>query len=216
MTPPPVPPEELEAWHQALLRGDHAADERICRTLLPWLSQRLRDKYWPRFPALRLEPENAAFAANDTLSGFIRNPRTFRPECGVPLAAYFRMDAERNLLDRVRRAGHRCDREEKGDVEFWDLVPASASAAGTSPADLVASAEEREQLMAQLKCHFRDPLEWKLVCVMLDGGRHLEAYAQALGFTLPLTPEQEEDVRKHVHAVHQKLHRLRPKLKRPE
>ena len=112
-----IPSGREAALHARLLGGDEFAAEAIVIELRQQLEQSLRYSF-----------NNASLdaivdAVEDALLEYIRRPQSFDSARGVPLYAYLRLAAARNLRDTLRSDARRKARERRYADDLTRRVP---------------------------------------------------------------------------------------------
>jgi DNA-directed RNA polymerase specialized sigma24 family protein len=197
-----LPPDDAGLL-QRLRERDPIAPVELCERFLPLL---LDDRRWVR-GATRDEHliEEAVHVA---LFDFIRRPHAYKPSL-MPLLPYLRRAARGDLLNAISREQRHARR--RAPLEAVELRPPAGNDQ-QSPPDLPGGVS-RELLVRRLRAALPDPRDWEAMCLLIDGVRKTEPYADLYGLTdLPLA-EQRIAVKRHKDRLKQRARRLGIRLR---
>lgn len=119
-----IPSDREAALHAQLLQGDERAAEAIVVELRPRLEQSLRHSF------RRASHDAIVDAVEDALLEYVRKPQSFDPARNVPLHAFLRLAAARNLRDTLRSDARREARERRYADDLAQRSPTSGSPPG--------------------------------------------------------------------------------------
>jgi RNA polymerase sigma-70 factor (ECF subfamily) len=148
-----------------------------------------------------VDEELVADAVTDTILALITHPSSYDPQRGN-LSSYLWMSARGDLNNALERRNRQRDREIPTDpVElladkrnFGMEAPASESGMETEIGQALASAT--------------DPLDRRMLVLMLHGERRTEAYAEVIGVADRTPPEQRRIIKRHKDRIKKRLRRL--------
>lgn len=182
--------------HYRLMAGDDViVTSEIAEALLPPLIGRLRRRFFWHSDQHMIEEQ-----AGQSLLNYFSRPAIFDPTKGT-LLGFLKMDASRNILDIIR-----AERRKK-DVEV-PLVYAEYLVTGESDGpDWEIIRSDLSPVLRQLDARLTDPLDRRLLALMVDGERSTGAYAVELEIQHLEQHEQERVVKRHKDRLKKKLQR---------
>ncbi len=204
----PIEHQWQEEIHRRLLAGDPLASEELCDRLLEPLILYLRKRVvW----FVGGDETVLVDAAIDALIEYIVQPRGFDPNRGKSLFGYLCMAAHRDTLNSIksiqRRSGRTVSLDVENDEGSWNRDIEDPHA--PDGLDLTLLKENTKELQGWLQRVVPDPVERKVVYLMVEGERRTEAFAEVLGLqNLPL-PEQRQRVKRVKDRLVKRLRRTR-------
>jgi len=175
--------EAILALHRRLLDGDRVASEESARLLLVRLAETTQRQY------PRLDDQLVADAVVDALLDYFEEPaRADERGHGGPWA-FLKQAAWRNAANLHRGSKRRQEREQRWTGESDSSPVADDSALGK----LIEGDDqgERDRRVKQLMAMLSDDADRAVLRLRLDGERHLDAFAIALGITgLPVAKQR--------------------------
>ncbi len=200
-------PEFGNAIHARLLAGDRSARADAAVAYLNLLRQRLQARY----PGIR-DPSLLDDAAADALLDFLEHPERFDPTRS-DLFRYLLMSARgdlRNALDKERR------REAKGisllPVEEVEDVRNQIQEDHEEMLDAL-GVDTLEELRTLTEGAITDPVDRRILELMLEGERDTAVFAEVLGLKDADPHEQEREVKRHKDRIKVRLKRLGERLR---
>lgn len=192
--------------HQRLLKKDPIAPSELVENYIKPLVLTLGRQ----FPNLD-DPHFVHDAAVDALLNYAQHPERFNPEKGT-LSSYLLMSARGDLMNRLKSEGRRRQREVHiKDVELQpDLWNISLEERGNIELPLGLSMADIESQVEEI---ITDPIDRKLLELMLDGERQTRCYAEVLGITHLRMDEQRRQVKRAKDRLIKRLQRLGEKLR---
>jgi RNA polymerase sigma-70 factor, ECF subfamily len=180
--------ERLGSLHALLLSGDPSAADGIVMELMPLLERSLCRSF-------RNATRDAVIdAVEDALIEYLAHPHRFDPGRGVPLHAYLRLAAARNLQNRLRSDVRRHVREQEYAAEIArrskECVPHLAPG----------------KRVAILPC---DRFEIAAARAWLAGERRTEQLAKLLGASELVDSEQRRTVKRFKDRLLKRIERMR-------
>jgi hypothetical protein len=202
--------QELEL-HTRLLAGDKVASDEVARAFLLPVVERLRRRF------RRLDDETLVQdAASDAILSYVERPAQYNPK-RKRLLGYLVMSADgdlRNALDSQRR---RATREVTTDsVELYlearniDWEEANEVGEHDDDAMSVSDIAEVKRKVAEV---ITDPVDLRLVELMLRGERRTKAFAKVLGIAALDELEQRRIVKQAKDRLKKRLVRLGVRLR---
>lgn len=201
--PAPVPTtnSDLEL-HQRLLTGDVTASAEIASAYLEPLTARLKARYgWLDDPHL---PEEAAITA---LLNYLQYPQQYKPE-ERSLEAYLVMAAYGDLKNELTKRAR--ERKVQGGSQVVELDAPGAEYQVGGDSEL--TVEEQVAILvspvwAQLDELVTNPLDRKLVQLIMDNVRETAVFSDVLGISGLPFEEQERQVKRHKDRLKKQLRR---------
>lgn len=175
------------ALHARLLAGDLTAPAELATRYLPDLVRVLKNRH----ADVAARDESIVLdAATDALLGYALSPSDFDPD-RRRLTGYLYMSADGDLRNALAKAWKEARREIVfSPVELLDL---DRNTEDTNPG---ARNLDEQVLWARICTVVPDPLEQRVVALMIDGTRETEAYAVVLGLSDRPPSEQARDVKR--------------------
>jgi RNA polymerase sigma-70 factor (ECF subfamily) len=190
------------ALHHRLIAGDDVVvTSEIAEALLLPLIERLRRRFYWHSDQHLIDEQ-----AGQSLLNYFLRPASFDPAKGT-LLGFLKMDASRNIMDIIR-----AERRKK-DVEV-PLAYAEYLVGGQFDGpDWEIIRRELSPVLQQLDARLTDPLDRRLLALMIEGERGTRAFAAELGIQHLEQHEQERVVKRHKDRLKKRLQR---ELKRRE
>ncbi|MCC6188200.1 MAG: sigma-70 family RNA polymerase sigma factor [Anaerolineales bacterium] len=204
-TPEPTVASSLNpglVLHQRLLAGDVTASAEIANAYLEPLIARLRARYgWLDDPHL---PDEAAISA---LWNYLQNPRQYKPE-ERSLEAYLVMAAYGDLKNELTKRAR--ERKFQGGSQVVELDAPGAEYRVGDDSEL--TVEEQVAILvspvwAQLDELLPNPVDRKLVQLIMDNVGETAVFSEVLGISGLPSEEQERQVKRHKDRLKKQLRR---------
>jgi hypothetical protein len=175
--------------HALLLSGDATAGEAITVEMMPLLER------WLRRSFRNAARDAIVDAVEDALIEYIARPQRFDPERGVPLHAYLRLAAARNLQNRLRSDARRAVREQQyaADLERQSTSKQVPELAPLSKRSAILTCERAEVAAARAWLH---------------GERRTEPLAKLLGVSNLADGERRRAVKQFKDRLLKRIERL--------
>jgi hypothetical protein len=182
----------LEQLHERVLSGESSAREALAAEVLPLL-RRYLVRSWRRVPV-----EMALDAATDAVMEYLAEPRRFDTCRGVPLGAFLRLMAYRNLQDAFRRH----HRRHSLLLEWRDALIQRRSHHNPDGYDAA-----KPRMLRDAFVQVCNPMEMRAVEVWMDGPRDTAAIAKALALAVPTTSLRRQLVKRFKDRILKRLKR---------
>jgi RNA polymerase sigma-70 factor (ECF subfamily) len=186
------------ALHLRLTAGDKTALDECVVRWLPELVQRLTY----RNPSVAARDDQLiASAALDALFDYTLEPDKYDPERSS-LAYYLLNAAQRDLINALAR-----EKTQSREASSINLVEFSLPDRNNMENDTVERVDAAA-LMEQVMKEITDPLDRRMLALMLQGERATAAYATVLGIEDLPDHEQKIRVKRHKDRISKRLERL--------
>lgn len=186
------------ALHLRLVAGDKTAPDECVVRWLPELVQRLTY----RNPSVAARDEQLiAGAALDALFDYTLNPHKYEPERSS-LGYYLFNAAQKDLLNALAR-----EKTQSRQASSIHLVEFSLSDRNNMENDMIEKVDAAA-LMELVMEEITDPLDRRMLALMLQGERATSAYAAALGIQDRPEHYQKATVKRHKDRISKRLERL--------
>lgn len=183
--------------HERLLAGDPIAPAELAEEALDALVEELRMRY----PRLK-DADLPADAATDALMDYIKRPEQFDSE-KRGLWGFLVMAAQRDLQNVLARSGRRNQKEIS-----LNHVEVEAMAGNKETEEEKAGARiDAERMRGRIAELFEDPIDQKLVELVIENERSTRAFARALGIEDLSEAEQRKQVKQHKDRIKKRLQR---------
>jgi RNA polymerase sigma-70 factor (ECF subfamily) len=188
--------------HQRLIDGDPTATSQIAVTFLSLIIQRLRRK----FPSLP-DPDMVDAAAGDAFINYFERPSQYDPAKGS-LDKYLFMSARGDLLnlrEQTNKIRARNVELDASNAEYEVEIPDAFDLEGFV-------IDRNSPIWQRLLKLFPDPVDQKLVSLLMENVRETAAYAEVLGISTYPPEEQASQVKRHKDRLKKKLQRNKDRL----
>lgn len=209
MHPHPASPfpseEEGQLLYQALLlRSLATATYDFASAYLPALNA------WLQARNPRLSPDLCDEAAVEAVYNFLKAPEQFDPNRGIPLAAFLRLAARRDLLNLLKREKRHAHQALDDKVVELRVVVGNHSGEKGPLLALCDREDEQERLaiLAGVRSMLTEP-EQRVLDLMLEGERDTPLFAAALGLAHLSAEEQEIEVKRVKDRIKARIKRWR-------
>jgi hypothetical protein len=207
-------PEEL-ALHERVLAGDTTAPAEVFERFLGPVSRPLLGSRSPGPDTHTIED-----AVTDALASYVQRPAQYDP-ARRGLHSYLLMSARGDLQNALTTERRRAARS----VEIDDARPAvedSLTVRNRSAEDEfleqlgveLPGGLSRSEALRMIAEEFPDPLDRRLLALILDGVRETSAYVPLLGLAGRPRDEQRHEVKRNKDRLEKRLQRLRARVKR--
>lgn len=206
-----LPDEAQERqFHERLLAGDKVAASEVARAFLLLVVQRLKQRFrW-------LDDETLLWdAASDALLSYLERPTQYHPD-RKRLLDYLVMSADGDLRNALARRRRRAQREVPSDsVELLlEVRNSDCEAAGElAERGAAASGLDVEEVKRKVAEVITDPVDLRVVELMLQGERRTRVFAEVLGIAHLDELEQRRVVKRHKDRLSKRLARLGVRLR---
>jgi len=189
-----------EVLHSRLIAGDKLASAEVSETFFPILSKAVERRFH-NLP----DPHLITVAAEEGFLGYLQQPEKFDPQKSS-LIAYLYLAASRNVIDKLRASAetfveldstkteHILDKDAY-NPELKLIEEEAAQFAPTSPA------------MQRMFAVVTDPVDRRLVRLMMDGVRDTKEYAEVMGIQDLSFDDQQAKVKQHKDRIKTALRR---------
>lgn len=192
--------------HQRLLAGDPVAPAELAEELLDALVKEL----CARYPNLR-DPDLPVDAATDTLLDYIQRPEQFDP-AKRGLRGFLAMAAERDLRNMFARSSRR----NKKEISLTSVEVDERSGNKEVEEEKAAMRIDAERMRGQIEELFKDPVDRKLVELVIDNERSTRVFASVLGLEGLSEEEQRKQVKQHKDRIKKRLQRYGERFRNSE
>ncbi len=192
------------ALHMRLIAGDPVAPNdcvvRWLPDLISWLSARFAS-------VASRDMHLIESAASDALFDYTCNPHKYNPGKSS-ICTYLRMAAYRDLLNTLKR-----ERTQSRNAISLDSVEQYHFVGNNGIEEQVVRRVDAQAIINRVLKIFPDPVDRKLVGLILRGERSTAAYAEVLGIQhLPSLEQQKRIVKQHKDRINKRLERLRDSI----
>jgi RNA polymerase sigma-70 factor (ECF subfamily) len=142
-------------------------------------------------------------AALDALFDYTRNPHKYDPGKSS-ICTYLRMSAHRDLLNTLKR--YRTQSRNAISLEFVEDYHPDGN---NDIEEQVVRRVDAQVIIDRIRKIFSDPVDQRLICLILMGERSTDVYAKVLGIQhLPSLEQQKRIVKQHKDRINKRLERL--------
>ena len=176
-----------EQLHTQLLAGTSpVVTSKIAEVFMPMVSRSLGKRFNNLHDSQLIDS-----SVIDALMDYFNNPERFDP-ARASLYTYLCLRGKKFLLDTLAQQKSRLDIEKIVEVHSAESVYKDEVDQET----LLVQHEVNTQTMEQLSKVLRDPVDFKIVLLMMDGVRHTSCYADLLGISDLQVDEQTKIVKR--------------------
>jgi hypothetical protein len=186
---------EIAVLHERVLIGHPAAVEALIERLLPILTSLVQRS----FP--RASEDLVMNGVEDALLEYARAPRKFDPSRGVPLLAFLRLAAVRNVSNLVRGESRRRARERK-------LAEEAEPIEWAQPTDSPDGTDDSLESVVQTVLASMNPEEQAIATLWLAGERRTDQLARALRIDHLPIDDQRRGLKRMKDRIRNRLRRL--------
>lgn len=187
------------ALHLRLVAGDPTA---VHDCIVRWLPDLVR-MLSAQFSAVAYMDQHFIHtAAHDALMEYTSNPYKYDPQ-RASLKYYLLRSARGDLLNALRR-----DNTQRGKAISIELVEQSLSGGNISLEEHVIQKADARAAWNDVLAVITDPLDRRMLALMLQGERATAAFVEVLGARHLSTREQKALVKRHKDRISKRLERL--------